>query len=230
MGKEITLIPNPLISVIIPAYNRAAFLLAALESIWEQEYQPLEIILIDDGSIDETAEVVAAMGERVIYASQKNQGPAAARNHGLRISHGEIIAFLDSDDLWPSGKIRLQIPYLLVPLQYDYVIGYTQFVRLPGGRALHPIQQRPGIASNLGAGLYKREVFDRVGGLDEGLLQGEDLDWQQRARSVNLRYAVIPEVTLIYQIHADNLTNDRQAARQDYWRMIRKSVERNRHD
>lgn len=228
MVEKRILTPNPLISVIIPTYNRAAILPSALESIWAQDYQPLETIIIDDGSTDDTARLMAALGERVIHARQENQGPAAARNHGLQISRGEVIAFLDSDDLWPPGKLSLQLPYLFEPYQYDFIMGYTQFVRLPGGRPLHPIQERPGSASNLGAGLYKRMVFDRVGGFDIGLRQGEDLDWQQRARLTDLRYSIIPEVTLIYQMHAGNLTNDRAASRKDYWRMIRKSVERNR--
>ena len=219
---------KPLISVITPTYNRAAYIPAALESIWAQDYRPLEIIIIDDGSSDNTPQIMAGLSNRVTYVRQENQGPAAARNHGLQISHGEVIAFLDSDDLWPSGKLRLQLPYLFEPYQYDYIMGYTQFIRLPGGRPLRPVQERPGSASNLGAGLYTRMVFDRVGGFDEGLRLGEDLDWQQRARLVNLRYTVIHQVTLIYQLHANNLTNDRFATRKYYWSMIRKSVERNR--
>jgi glycosyltransferase involved in cell wall biosynthesis len=228
VDQEFVLTHNPLISVIIPTYNRATYVPAALESVWTQDYQPLEIIIIDDGSSDNTPEIMAGLDKRVTYVRQENQGPAAARNHGLQISHGEVIAFLDSDDLWPPGKLQLQLPYLFEPYQYDYIMGYTQFIRLPGGRPLHPIQERPGSSSNLGAGLYTRMVFDRVGGFDEGLRLGEDLDWQQRARSVNLKYTVIHEVTLIYQLHANNLTNDRFSARKYYWCMIRKSIDRNR--
>jgi glycosyltransferase involved in cell wall biosynthesis len=228
MDESKIMIPNPIISVIIPTYNRTAFLPAALESIWAQEYQPLEIIVVNDGSSDATPQLLSELGERVVSIHQDNRGPAAARNRGLQVARADVIAFLDSDDLWPSGKLDLQLPYLFEPFNYDYVLGYTQFVRLPGGRPLHPIHEKPVATGNIGSGLYKKLVFDRVGGFDTTLHQGEDLDWYQRARSSSLRYITLPEVTLIYQMHADNLTNNRMEARMDYLRMIRKSIERNR--
>ena len=172
--------------------------------------------------------LLAEFGEKIATIHQDNQGPAAARNRGLQAAGGDIIAFLDSDDRWPANKLQIQIPYLLEPFNYDYVLGCTQFIQLPGGRPILSTHQKPVPAGSLGAGLYKKTVFDVVGGFDPTLSQGEDLDWHQRARSANLSTITIPEVTLIYQQHADNLTNNTGEARMEYLKMIRKSIDRNR--
>ncbi|MBI3009552.1 MAG: glycosyltransferase family 2 protein, partial [Candidatus Omnitrophica bacterium] len=102
----------PLVSVIIPTYNRASMLREALESVRHQTVKDLEILVIDDGSTDETTQVVAGFGEPAIYFKQLNQGVAAARNLGIRKSRGVFVAFLDSDDLWYPQKLERQIDYL----------------------------------------------------------------------------------------------------------------------
>ncbi|MDI3253481.1 MAG: glycosyltransferase family 2 protein [Bacillota bacterium] len=104
--------PDPLVSVIIPTYNRAHSLGQAIESVLKQRYSELEIIVIDDGSTDHTAALLAQKYPQVSYAWQSNRGPSAARNHGVRISSGEIIMFLDSDDTWLPGKVRRQVDLL----------------------------------------------------------------------------------------------------------------------
>ncbi len=88
------------VSVIIPVYNGDAYLLDAVDSIQRQHYKPLEIIIIDDGSTDSTAEIAADLRGDVRYVYQPNSGPSAARNKGLRMARGEVIGFLDVDDLW----------------------------------------------------------------------------------------------------------------------------------
>jgi GT2 family glycosyltransferase len=90
----------PLVSVVIPAYNCAAYIDEAIESVYRQTYLHWEIVLVDDGSTDGTASVVGAHGERVRYFAQANRGTAAARNAGVRWARGELIAFLDNDDVW----------------------------------------------------------------------------------------------------------------------------------
>jgi glycosyltransferase involved in cell wall biosynthesis len=228
MGEKTTLTPNPFISVIIPTFNRLSFLPAALESIWSQEYQPLEVIIIDDGSTDATPQLLTELSDRIVSARQENLGPAAARNRGLKLAHGEVLAFLDSDDLWPPGKLRLQLPYLYEPFNYDYVTGLTKYVRLSGGRPLLPIQAQPNAAVNLSSCLFKRAVFDKVGVFDTTFRLGSDMDWLQRARTASLRHTAVSEVTSIYHFHAGNLTNDRTAVQQYVMRVLRKNAERNR--
>ena len=98
-----------LISCVIPVFNGERYLGEALESVLAQSYQPLEVIVVDDGSTDETAEVARRYGERVRYVWQPNAGETAARNLGLTAAHGEFIAFLDADDVWDSEKLERQI-------------------------------------------------------------------------------------------------------------------------
>ena len=98
-----------LVSVIVPAYNAASFLPKAIASIDRQGYHPLEIIVVDDGSTDNTAEVVRSLPSVSHYFHQENKGPSAARNVALKHAKGEFIAFLDSDDEWPVGKLELQL-------------------------------------------------------------------------------------------------------------------------
>ncbi|MBD3561475.1 glycosyltransferase family 2 protein, partial [Planktothrix sp. FACHB-1355] len=100
------------VSAIIPVYNGEKYLAEAIKNVKNQDYQPLEIIVIDDGSTDRTPEVAAAFKDSIRYVSQPNSGPAAARNHGIRIANGDVIAFLDVDDLWSDDKLKLQANYL----------------------------------------------------------------------------------------------------------------------
>ena len=103
---------SELVSVIIPTFNRAALLPEALESIFRQEWPALQVIVVDDGSTDHTRELVASYGSQVEYSWQPNRGPGAARNRGLELAHGSVIAFLDSDDLWLPQKLRVEMALL----------------------------------------------------------------------------------------------------------------------
>ena len=123
---------TPLVSVIVPAYNAARFLPHAVESIRRQDYLPLEIVIVDDGSTDDTAEVARDLGSDIRYVYQPNAGPAAARNRGLEQARRELIAFLDADDEWPPDKLRIQVGRLLAEPELDVVTGRTHYIRLPG--------------------------------------------------------------------------------------------------
>ena len=102
----------PLVSVVIPAYNAEKFVLQAVRSVLQQCYQPLEIWLVDDGSTDQTAEIVRQHAPIVKIVRQENAGVAAARNTGLRLARGELICFLDADDGWLPGKLAAQVVYM----------------------------------------------------------------------------------------------------------------------
>lgn len=101
-----------LISVIIPVYNREKYVSEAIESVLKQTYQFLDIIVIDDGSTDKSAEIIKSFGSKIRYFYQENSGISSALNHGLKVAKGEFIAFLDSDDLWTENKLNLQIKVL----------------------------------------------------------------------------------------------------------------------
>ena len=126
-----------MVSVVIPTYNRAAYLGAAIESALSQTYQPIEVVVVDDGSTDATATVVAGFGSRVRYFHQANGGVAAARNVGLRESRGELIAFLDSDDRWYPWKIAAQVS--LLRARPDVGMVWTDMTAVDGqGGVTHP--------------------------------------------------------------------------------------------
>src|SRR5690349_5838732 len=100
-----TAIGNELISVVIPSYNAAAFVADGVESVFAQSYAPIEVIVVDDGSTDETAAALAPYLDRIRYVRQDNAGPARARNRGLQEARGQWIAFLDADDRWQPEKL-----------------------------------------------------------------------------------------------------------------------------
>src|ERR1043165_3045241 len=122
---------NPLVSVIIPVYNGARHLRAALESVFAQTYRSFEVIVVDDGSVDESA-IIAQSFPEVRYIHQTNCGVAAARNHGIEAARGEFLAFLDQDDLWTPDKLRLQIEYLLSHPEIGYTLTRQKFFLDPG--------------------------------------------------------------------------------------------------
>jgi glycosyltransferase involved in cell wall biosynthesis len=103
---------GPLVSVVIPTFNRATTIVRAVESVLQQTYRPLEVVVVDDGSTDKTPEVLQAYGSAIVYVRQDNAGPAAARNRGIRESKGDLVAFLDSDDLWRETKLARQVAVL----------------------------------------------------------------------------------------------------------------------
>ena len=126
---------SPRVSVVIPTYNAATMVEQAIQSVLAQTYRDLEIIVIDDGSTDDTENVVRPFGERVRYFRQENQGVSAARNFGIKQARGEFIAFLDSDDLWAPEKLAEELPCLEGDPQLGLV--YCDWAVISGQEVLH---------------------------------------------------------------------------------------------
>jgi len=182
-----------MISVIIPTYNRALFLSEAIRSVLEQDYFKdcqeipcFEFWVIDDGSTDETREVVRSFGGKVKYFFQRHQGVSAARNQGLRLSSGDYIAFLDSDDLWMEKKIRTQISFMEA---YPKAMAcYTGERWVRDGVLVNPGKRHrkysgwifknvlPLCLLSLSSALFRKKVFEVIGGFDETLPACEDYD------------------------------------------------------
>ena len=130
----------PSVSVIIPTYNRDAWLADAIESILQQRNVSLDIIIIDDGSTDNTAAVAHGYGEAPVqYAYQPNAGPAAARNRGLQLAQGDVVGFLDSDDVWVADTLAHPLTYLAKHPMVEAVIGTLQSMRHLGVKAGQPL-------------------------------------------------------------------------------------------
>jgi glycosyltransferase involved in cell wall biosynthesis len=215
----------------MPAYNAERLLGEAVASIHRQDYPALEIIIVDDGSTDGTAETANGFGGNVRYLFQANRGPASARNRGIREARGEVIAFLDTDDLWPDDKLAIQIPRLYETSAVDVVLGRIQYMGINGAEVpdMHfegPDQTVTHV--HLGSGVYRRSVFDRVGLFDESLRYSEDIDWFFRARERGIGMIILKETTLIYRLHGDNMTIKKTIPDLQVFKVLKKSLDRRR--
>jgi len=219
------------VSVIIPVFNGEVFLAEAVESIWLQNYQPLEIIIIDDGSTDGTAEIARGFSGNVIYEYQTNSGPSVARNKGIAMARGNIIGFIDVDDLWSDKKLEVQLDYLRKDLSADIVMGYTQRMQRTEnekGKFAFKNWEQPLLTMHIGSALFRKSVFDKVGLFDESLGFCEDWDWFMRAKELHVSIAVLKEVTYLYRRHQENMTNDTEINFKYALKMIKLSLDRRR--
>lgn len=203
---------RPLVSVIVPAYNRERYLAGALDSIFMQDYRPIEVIVVDDGSTDGTARVAESYAE-VCCLCQPHRGVSAARNLGIAASRGEFLAFLDSDDRWViAEKLSLQVDYLLQHPAIGYCMGKMQNV-LEAGIAMPdwitPKELLPHDGISPCTMLIRREAFARVGPFDTRFSHGEDTDWLFRAKEAGLVYTILPELIVHRRIHKTNLMHTR---------------------
>lgn len=223
--------PQPFISVIMPVYNGEKYLAEALESIRRQDYDRLEVVVVDDGSTDRTDEIVRGFDLNLRYFRQPNRGPSAARNRGLEMARGEIVTFLDADDLWPQGKLALQLTKLTGDPSLEIVSGRVQPVKLDGivdGREVFKDFIEPCICYNVGSALYRRGVFEKVGHFDITMRYSEDVDWLLRARERGVRMLILKEVTLIYRLHGRNMTHGRDIHGVRFMEALKKSIDRRR--
>lgn len=224
--------PAPVsVSVILPVFNGERFLAEAVDSVLAQEYEPLEIVVVDDGSTDGTAEVARGYGDRIRYCYQKNAGPAAARNQGLRLASGDVMAFIDADDLWPRGKLALQVGRLQQDPDLEVVTGRVQYAVLTRGAdgemTFAPFQA-PAVGVNVGAGIYRRAVFEKLGYFNPAYQSAEDVDLFMRIREQRIPMVVLDEVTLIYRIHNTNMTRERESRESVFLRALKQSLDRRR--
>jgi uncharacterized protein (DUF1919 family) len=198
------------VSVIIPVYNGERFLKEALDNVLNQKYYPLEIIVIDDGSTDQTRTIVNHYADAIRYIYQKNKGPSAARNTGIKAANGNVIAFLDVDDLWSLNKLNAQIDIFKQQPHYEIVQGLIQEMMLDESACstdlVFNVSSEPYHFLNLGSAIYRKSLFETVGLFDETLKDNEDTDWFIRAWKANTSKKVIHQVTLYYRKHLHNLT------------------------
>lgn len=231
-------------SVIVPVYNGARYLAESIDSALAQDYQNVEVIVVDDGSTDETPGVLARYGNRIRVIRQANQGAAAARNAALQASYGDYIAFLDADDLWAPHKLGIQIRHLETHADVDLV--YSAWKVVESGAAM--AQASAAIASATshivdkgGSGwLYnqllmdcvihtttvvmRRKLLQTVGLFDPELRRGQDYDYWLRASRVT-RIDKLHEALSIYRLHETNISS--QPVRTNYaGAIVQRAIER----
>ena len=203
----------------------------AVESVRQQKYHPLEIIIVDDGSTDETAKIASSFGGEVKYMYQKNSGPAAARNQGLALARGNVVGFLDVDDLWTKGSLGVQLSFLLKEPSAGIVLGYTQFIREKisrGGVSSFAAYAEPWPSLHLSSAIIRKSVFDKIGGFDEEQKYCDDVDWFLRAQEAGISMVIHQGVTSFYRRHRDNLTNKTEIDRRYFLAALKKSIDRRR--
>lgn len=218
----------PLISVVIPAYNAERFLAEAIESVHRQDYQPLEIIVIDDGSTDRTAEI-AKNAQDVWCWRQPNGGIGAARNAGVRAAQGELLAFLDADDLWTEGKLAEQLAVLRSRPEIDLVAGRVeQFIdgSYAGSLTTTPATTAEGFTA--GSILVRKVAYDRVGGFRTDIAVGEFMDWHSRAVACGIRMQGLDRVVLRRRIHGNNTVIRRRGQQANYLSVLKSHLDRQR--
>jgi glycosyltransferase involved in cell wall biosynthesis len=220
-----------LVSAIIPVYNGEAFLAEAVASIQRQLVDALEIIIVNDGSTDGTSEVIEGLQGAIQSVSQPNRGPAAARSRGVRMARGNVIAFLDADDLWPEDKLEIQLAHLARHPAVDIVLGQTQRIRQftrDGGAQVYEKGADPWTTLMFGAAVIRTSAFDTVGLPDESFQFDDDVDWFLRARELGLSILTHPDVAVFYRRHKANLTNQRATDQRYFLMALKRSIDRRR--
>jgi glycosyltransferase involved in cell wall biosynthesis len=214
---------SPLVSVIMAAYNAADHIGEALESALAQDWRPLEVVVVDDGSTDDTAAIVARYPD-VMYVRQDNQGPSAARNTAAEHSSGEFLANFDSDDLLPTTRVSDQVSFLLAHPELGAVFGRQEWMNAPEWMARDSVYgDVDGIP--LSSVMFRRNVFFDLGGYDTSFVHGEDMDLLVRMRERGIEYQVIPEIVL-YRRHQDSSLTGGRAPHEPLLRSLRAKLAR----
>lgn len=217
---------NPLVSVIIPVHNGAQYVHDAIQSALAQDYSPLEVIAVDDGSTDATPQILARFAGRIHCLRQENLGAAAARNAAIRVARGEYLAFLDADDVWFPDKLRRQVAYLQSHPEVRLLFSRW---RLWSGERAHepppPGEAQPGGGERVNPEhcgwiynellldcvvhtttvVMRRELVEKIGLFDEGLRRGQDYDYWLRASRVT-PFHQLDAALSAYRLHATNST------------------------
>lgn len=217
----------PLVSVVTPVFNGERFLADAIGSVLAQTYRRFELIVVDDGSTDGSVALARSFPD-VRVLEQDHAGPGAARNAGIAASRGELLAFLDADDLMPVDKLEVQVAYLKSHPDVGCVLGRQVLfaehaVDLPPAFAppissdRHPELLERGSLQPLSL-MARRSVFDRVGEFSREF--GEDLDWLARVWGSGIRVEVVDAVVVHRRVHDANLTHETRASRLAMFRAL----------
>jgi len=210
---------KPLVSIVVATYNMAAYLPLALRSALDQTYGNVEVLVVDDGSQDDTRGVMAPfLGDlRVRYLVQENRGQAVAKNHGIREARGEYIAFLDADDIWVPEKLEQQMPLFFQSGSVGVVYSRLAYMDETGkelsladnqlfrGRVSGPLLVRNFIG--FGTSVVRKECFDRLGRFDEAMRMGIDYDLWLRF-STQYEFDYVDHPLLLYRVWSGQMSNN----------------------
>lgn len=217
----------PKVSIIIPTYNRAAMVREAIESVLDQSYTDWELIVVDDGSTDDTGAALASFSPHLTYVYQEHKGVSAARNRGAVLAQGEYLAFLDSDDLWLRHKLRRQMEFMA--LHPEARICYTEEIWIRRGVRVNPMKKHKKYSGMIfpyclplciispSSALFTRTLFEEAGMFDESLAVCEDYDLWLRIAARHPVYLVDEPLIVKRGGHDDQLSRSRTG--QDRYRI-----------
>ena len=223
-----------LISCIVPVFNGERYLAETLDSMLAQTYRPIEIIVVNDGSTDRTAAVVAGYGDRVHSLHQDNAGPATARNTGLNAARGEFLAFLDADDLWHPEKLERQMACFHESNEVDYCVSHVQNFWIPElieeekkFRDHRMSKSLPGYVT--GTLLVRRDFLNIVGQFNVAIEHADDTEWFLRANERGGGLKLLPDVLLYRRLHYTNLSRVKASnSRDQYLQVVKTTLDRRR--
>ncbi len=222
----------PRVSVILPTYNKASLVAQAVESVLAQTYRDFEIVVVDDGSTDATREALSRYGDRIVYIFQENAGPGAARNTAIRASKGDLLAFLDHDDMMSPIKLACQVAYFDEHPEVGAVYTGWQYVNDQGTEVLSEVRPahegeilkdllREGTLFPSVAAMVRRSVAERVGLFDETrtLQSCEDIDFWIRVAADGCRFGCIQQPLCQKRVSPDGLAQS-LTRREQAWAII----------
>lgn len=222
---------RPTVTVVIPVRNGEAHVGRAVASVLAQSVIPDAVLVVDDGSRDATVAVASASGPPVTVITTPPRGAAAARNRGIRASTTATVAFIDSDDTWPSDRLERHLDILAARDDVDLVLGVTRYVDLSPEERLRyrfPGPDETAVAMSFGAATIRRTVFLEHGCLDESLRRYEDWDWFLRIRECGVAIHVDDRVANEYRRRADSTSQVARPGDPTVHQVLKRSLDRRR--
>jgi glycosyltransferase involved in cell wall biosynthesis len=215
------------VGVAIPAYNAERWLAQTLDSVLAQTVLPDDIVVIDDGSTDATASVAERFGTPVRVVSQPNAGIGAARNRAVELVRGEVVAFLDADDLYTPSSIATRLDVLAAYPRVEVVFGAERrFARVIDGV---PVPIGPSLPSPIpGSMLVRRSTLERVGPFPTATRVAEGLDWLLRARELSVEEVTVDEQVLWRRVHGENNSLRHRDSMGEFAHTLKASLDRRR--
>ncbi|HXJ82302.1 MAG TPA: glycosyltransferase family A protein [Candidatus Methylomirabilis sp.] len=219
------------VSCIVPVFNGEEYLAQALDSIFAQTLPALEVLVVDDGSSDGTPDIARGYADRVVYLRVPHAGQSAARNHGIRAARGDLVAFLDADDLAHPTKLARQAARFEArpDLHFSRALVLDFWTpELPV--ELRPARELPGPHPGpVSTWLVRREVFQRIGGFEPTMRFGEAAEWYHRARESGVVIDLLAEVVAYRRLHRHNMTRGHREEQVDsLFTVIQAAMERKR--
>jgi len=221
------------VSVLLACWNAERYVAEAVRSVLTQMPAPAEVITVDDGSTDNSAEILKSFVPQIVLLQQPNRGVAAALNFAAAHASGNSLAFIDADDIWVPGKLNAQCSTLAENPELDGVFGHVQAFASPDLSA--ELQKCIRINTRLEPGfmksslLLRRTAFERIGRFDESRRGADFIDWYARAISLGFRWKMLPDLVHLRRIHADNMgRRDRARQHDNYLQTMAQLIARKR--